>query len=118
MVQEMSSSDKNSNGRDLSQIRNSAEIRANIQNISAILNTGLSPETLDICIQLCEAGVHPQALANVIQQIRREVIFRFQSIWIHVCEHFLSFRSLKSSMIKAQSEKQTNCQIPENNPFE
>lgn len=69
----MSSSDKNSNGSDLNQIRNSQELRSNLQNISSILNTGLSPETLDICIQLCEAGVHPQALANVIQQIRREV---------------------------------------------
>lgn len=73
MCQEMSSSDKNSNGSDLNQIRNSNELRSNLQNISAILNTGLSAETLDICIQLCEAGVHPQALANVIQQIRREV---------------------------------------------
>lgn len=73
MCQEMSSSDKNANGSDLSQIKNSQELRSNIQNISAILNTGLSPETLDICIQLCEAGVNPQALANVIQQIRREV---------------------------------------------
>jgi mitotic-spindle organizing protein 1 len=73
MCQEMSSSDKNSNESDLSRIVNSQELRANIQNISAILNTGLTPETLDICIQLCEAGVHPQALANVIQQIRREV---------------------------------------------
>jgi len=63
--------DKTSN--DLSQIRNSQELRTNLLNISNILNTGLSAETLDICIQLCEAGVHPQALANVIQQIRREV---------------------------------------------
>lgn len=100
MVQEMSSSDKNSNGSDLSQIRNSAEVRANIQNISALLNTGLSPETLDICIQLCEAGVHPQALANVIQQIRREVISRFQFICLHVSEHFLPCRSLKFNTIK------------------
>lgn len=63
--------DKTSN--DVSQIRNSQELRTNLLNISNILNTGLSAETLDICIQLCEAGVHPQALANVIQQIRREV---------------------------------------------
>lgn len=79
MCQEMSSSDKNSNGSDLSTnnqlttIVNSQQLRTNLQNISSILNTGLSPETLDICIQLCEAGVHPQALANVIQQIRREM---------------------------------------------
>jgi mitotic-spindle organizing protein 1 len=72
MCQEMSSS-SNSNGSDLGAIRNSEELRANLQNISSILNTGLTPEMLDICIQLCEAGVHPQALANVIQQIRREV---------------------------------------------
>lgn len=67
------SSPDNTKGSDLSQIRNSINLRSNLQNISAILNTGLSPETLDICIQLCEAGVHPQALANVIQQIRREI---------------------------------------------
>lgn len=67
----MSHPEKNSN--DLSQIRDSQELRANLMNISNILNTGLSPEILEICIQLCEAGVHPQALANVIQQIRREV---------------------------------------------
>lgn len=72
MCQEMSSS-SNNNNNNLSQIRNSQELRGNLQNISNILNTGLTPEILDICIQLCEAGVHPQALANVIQQIRREV---------------------------------------------
>ncbi|CAG9801182.1 unnamed protein product [Chironomus riparius] len=72
MCLEMSQApDKTSN--DVSQIRNSQELRTNLLNISNILNTGLSAETLDICIQLCEAGVHPQALANVIQQIRREV---------------------------------------------
>lgn len=70
MCQEMSQPEKTSN--DLSQIRNSQELRGNLLNISNILNTGLTAEVLDICIQLCEAGVHPQALANVIQQIRRE----------------------------------------------
>lgn len=73
MCQEMSSSDNRNGSDDLSQITNAPELRANIANISSILNTGLSPETLGICIQLCEAGVHPQALANVIQQIRREM---------------------------------------------
>jgi mitotic-spindle organizing protein 1 len=71
MCQDMSQPNKTSN--DLSQIRNSQDLRANLQNISNILNTNLSPETLEICIQLCEAGVHPQALANVIQQIRSEM---------------------------------------------
>lgn len=72
MCQEMSQAPEKSSN-DLSQIRNSQELRTNLLNISNILNTGLSAESLDICIQLCEAGVHPQALSNVIQQIRREV---------------------------------------------
>lgn len=72
MCQEMSQQpDKSKN--DLSQIRNSQELRANLMNISNILNTGLTQDQLEICIQLCEAGVHPSALANVIQQIRREM---------------------------------------------
>lgn len=45
----------------------------NIQNISQLLNTGLSTETLDICIKLCEAGVHPQALADIINSVQREM---------------------------------------------
>ncbi|XP_055373954.1 mitotic-spindle organizing protein 1 [Condylostylus longicornis] len=48
-------------------------IRSNIHGISQILNTGLSADTLDICIKLIEAGVHPQALAEVVNQIRKEV---------------------------------------------
>lgn len=67
-------SQKSENKDDLTQIRNSHELRTNLQNISNILNTGLTPEQLEICIQLCEAGVHPHALANVIQQIRRELV--------------------------------------------
>ena len=70
MCRGMSNPEKKS---DLFQIRNSQELRTNLLNISNILNTGLSAETLDICIQLCEAGVHPQALVNVIQQIRSEI---------------------------------------------
>lgn len=56
------------------QIQQSQEVRSSIQNISHLLNTGLSPETLDICIQLCEAGINPQALADIIQQIRNEIV--------------------------------------------
>jgi Mitotic-spindle organizing gamma-tubulin ring associated len=61
MCQEMSQqSDKNKT--DLSQIKNSTELRSNLMNISNILNTGLTQEQLEICIQLCEAGVHPHEL--------------------------------------------------------
>ncbi|CAD7077189.1 unnamed protein product [Hermetia illucens] len=54
-------------------LQRSQMIRSNIHNISQLLNTGLSAETLDICIQLIEAGVHPQTLAEVVTQIRNEV---------------------------------------------
>lgn len=54
-------------------IQQNPQVRKNIQDISKLLNTGLSPEALEICIKLCEAGAHPQALAEVVTQIRREV---------------------------------------------
>lgn len=41
--------------------------------ISQLLGTELDPETLTICVRLCEAGVNPQSLANVLQVIRSEV---------------------------------------------
>lgn len=58
---------------DYVRLQTSQCIRANIRNISQLLNTGLSAETLDICVKLCEAGVHPQALAEVVQAVVQEV---------------------------------------------
>lgn len=55
-------------------LQQSQTVRNNIQQISQMLNTGLSPEALDICIKLCEAGVHPEALSEVVSQIRREMM--------------------------------------------
>ena len=43
-----------------------------VKEISKLLNTGLNDDTLRVCIQLCEAGVNPEALATVIQELRRE----------------------------------------------
>jgi mitotic-spindle organizing protein 1 len=40
--------------------------------ISNILNTGLDRETLAILVNLCESGVHPEALAAVVKELRRE----------------------------------------------
>lgn len=40
--------------------------------ISNLLNTGLDSETLVTCVKLCEAGVNPEALASVIEELRRE----------------------------------------------
>lgn len=39
--------------------------------MSNLLNTGLDADTLAICVRLCENGVNPEALAMVIQELRR-----------------------------------------------
>lgn len=54
-------------------LQQSQMIRSNIHGIAQLLNTGLNADTLDICIKLIEVGVHPQALAEVINKIRREI---------------------------------------------
>ena len=43
-----------------------------IMEISNMLNTGLDETTLSICVRLCENGVNPEALALVVQELRRE----------------------------------------------
>lgn len=43
-----------------------------VREISRLLKTGLDDNSLRICVQLCEAGVNPEALATVIQELRRE----------------------------------------------
>lgn len=67
----------NQNGQNVTQsyirLQQSQKVRKIIQNISQLLNTGLSAETLDICIQLCEAGVHPQALAEIVNSVQSEM---------------------------------------------
>jgi mitotic-spindle organizing protein 1 len=60
-----------------------------VKEISDLLNTGLDEETLQVCVQLLEAGVNPEALAAVVQELRRETaaikvisttIWKFKSI--------------------------------------
>ena len=43
-----------------------------VKEISDLLNTGLDSESLNICVQLLEAGVNPEALASVVRTIRQE----------------------------------------------
>jgi mitotic-spindle organizing protein 1 len=43
-----------------------------VHEISQILDTGLDKETLAILIGLCEAGAHPEALAKVVQELKKE----------------------------------------------
>lgn len=45
---------------------------AALHEISTLLNTGLDKQTLAIVVSLCENGVNPEALAAVIQEMRRE----------------------------------------------
>jgi len=40
--------------------------------INKLLNCGLDKETLSLCMGLLETGVNPEALADVIKEIRRE----------------------------------------------
>ncbi|TFY75492.1 hypothetical protein EWM64_g8521 [Hericium alpestre] len=40
--------------------------------ISQLLNTELDRETLATCVGMIESGVNPEALAAVIQELRRE----------------------------------------------
>ena len=47
-------------------------IYTDLLEMSNILNTGLDRETLTILVGLCEAGVHPEALAAVVKELRRE----------------------------------------------
>ena len=56
-----------------SKIMEARETLNTLLEISRLLNTGLDPETLTICIQLCESGVNPEALATVVKEVRREV---------------------------------------------
>ncbi|KII87417.1 hypothetical protein PLICRDRAFT_43055 [Plicaturopsis crispa FD-325 SS-3] len=43
-----------------------------LYDISQLLNTQLDKETLVTCVGMIESGVNPEALAAVIQELRRE----------------------------------------------
>lgn len=44
-----------------------------LYNIAQILNTGLSREELILCIQLCEEGINPEMLAQIVREMKNEV---------------------------------------------
>ncbi len=41
-----------------------------LHEVSTLLNTGLDQETLKILVRLCDAGINPEALAVVVEQLR------------------------------------------------
>ncbi|KAF2903858.1 hypothetical protein ILUMI_02317 [Ignelater luminosus] len=55
------------------QISEAREVFQTLLEMSSLLCTGLDPETLTICVRLCEAGVNPEALATVVRELRKEV---------------------------------------------
>lgn len=57
---------------DHNQTKTAAEALDIAHEINKILDCGLDKESLSICIALLETGVNPEALAEVIQKLRKE----------------------------------------------
>jgi len=55
-----------------SQLLEAKETFATLLELSKLLNTGLDADTLALCVRLCERGAHPEALATVVRELRRE----------------------------------------------
>ncbi|XP_030386017.1 mitotic-spindle organizing protein 1 [Scaptodrosophila lebanonensis] len=54
-------------------IDNSQTVRKLVHAMSDVINTGLSYEALDVCMDLLDAGVSPMALANIVRIMSVEV---------------------------------------------
>lgn len=57
----------------MTQLTEAKQTYLTLLELSNLLCTGLNPETLTICVRLCEAGVNPEALAAVIRDLRKQV---------------------------------------------
>ena len=55
-----------------SQLIEAKETFATLFELSKLLNTGLDQNSLAICVRLCEQGAHPEALATIVRELRRE----------------------------------------------
>ena len=55
-----------------SQLLEAKDTFSTLQELSRLLNTGLDSESLALCVRLCEQGAHPEALATIIRELRRE----------------------------------------------
>ncbi|KAH7914814.1 mitotic-spindle organizing gamma-tubulin ring associated-domain-containing protein [Hygrophoropsis aurantiaca] len=58
--------------RDANRMSSAQQTLDTLFDISQLLNTQLDKETLATCVGMIESGVNPEALAAVIQEIRRE----------------------------------------------
>ena len=63
---------QNSQSSSGSRIVEAKETFATLLELSKLLNTGLDAETLALCVRLCERGAHPESLATVVRELRRE----------------------------------------------
>ncbi|KAJ6493620.1 mitotic-spindle organizing gamma-tubulin ring associated-domain-containing protein [Mycena polygramma] len=61
-----------SSSRDADRISSAQQTLDILHEMSQLLNTQLDKETLTTCVRLIESGVNPEALAAVIQELRRE----------------------------------------------
>ncbi len=66
------SQSRNRNEYSSSAIVETNETFATLYDLSKLLNTGLDADSLVLCVRLCERGAHPEALATVIRELRRE----------------------------------------------
>ncbi len=57
---------------DPTKIAQAQDTMETLMQISELLNTGLDADTLAVCVKLCESGVNPSALAQVIRDLKRE----------------------------------------------
>lgn len=61
-----------SSNKDADRITAAQQTLDTLFDISQLLNTQLDKETLATCVGMIESGVNPEALAAVIQELRRE----------------------------------------------
>lgn len=61
-----------SSSKDADRITAAQQTLDTLFDISQLLNTQLDKETLATCVGMIESGVNPEALAAVIQELRRE----------------------------------------------
>lgn len=57
----------------VSSIKEAKDTFQSLMEISRLLCTSLEPDTLAICVQLCEAGINPELLAIVLRELRKEI---------------------------------------------
>ena len=70
--EENSRRDQQSSQSSGSHVLEAKETWATLLELSKLLNTGLDADTLATCVRLCERGAHPEALATVVRELRRE----------------------------------------------